>query len=164
MFEITELIIWLVILALTISNIMIVRQLLILKRENVLHLQKMGFINEPNIQMQPVFNVEATYLFLTFTDRNNIDYIEQVSSSIGATPLYVIYHAPKWKAHLLSKKVSDKAKVLYDEEQAIMKYLGISMYPYFINVDCTGNIQRQGKWTFHERGDHDNGSTTINAG
>ncbi|ATO51462.1 hypothetical protein P4V86_05490 [Brevibacillus laterosporus] len=75
---------------------------------------------------------KSVFLFLSYTDPGNAEYLAEISRRFPKYQIYIIYKAPEWKARVLSRQINDLAKLRVDEQGMMSDDLGISAFPAYL--------------------------------
>ncbi|MGW9128328.1 hypothetical protein ACWGPW_25465, partial [Paenibacillus chitinolyticus] len=80
--------------------------------------------------------LQNIFLFISFEDMNNKNYINNIKLGTNNTNLIIFYRAPSWKIDILKKEINEE-KVMFvsDENEYISKSLFINTYPTLIEAD-----------------------------
>ncbi|MGG1162036.1 hypothetical protein [Brevibacillus laterosporus] len=74
----------------------------------------------------------SVFLFLSYTDPRNAEYLAEISRRFPKYQIYIIYKAPEWKARVLSRQINDLAKLRVDEQGMMSDDLRISAFPAYL--------------------------------
>ncbi|QDX94052.1 hypothetical protein EEL32_20475 [Brevibacillus laterosporus] len=75
---------------------------------------------------------KSVFLFLSYTDPSNAEYLSEMNRRLPEYQVYVIYKAPEWKARVFSRQVNEQTKLRVDEQGIISDDLGISAFPAYL--------------------------------
>ncbi|MCZ0831264.1 hypothetical protein O0535_10905 [Brevibacillus halotolerans] len=75
---------------------------------------------------------KSIFLFLSYTDPSNAEYLAEISRRFPEYQIYIIYKAPEWKARVFSRQINEHTKLRVDEQGIMSDDLGISAFPAFL--------------------------------
>ncbi|MCR8963564.1 hypothetical protein O0550_10185 [Brevibacillus halotolerans] len=75
---------------------------------------------------------KSIFLFLSYTDPSNAEYLAEISHRFPDYQIYIIYKAPEWKARVFSRQINEHTKLRVDEQGIVSDDLGISAFPAFL--------------------------------
>ncbi len=105
-----------------------------------------SFYLQKLIEEKNLVNKQKICLFLSFSNKDNLKIIDDITEKYEKYEIFLFYKGPEWQKNSISKKINSNIQIFSDEEGFIGKYFNINEYPSWIIVDETLLIKQKGKY------------------